>query len=151
MVAVSRHFIGVGVDDRELFLALSRVVEVDTNTTRNNVVVVSLEDIGWFIAAIGTESIVVARVDLAAERDLVQAQVTVNGVAAQVTALSPERVSQVDSGLWTQICNGELAAGNAISVVGVGCSAATAECASRDVGACRERVAFTTSTLQKGQ
>lgn len=98
MIAVNRHFVGVGVDNRELLLALASVVEVDTNATRHNVVVISLEDVSRVVATVGAESIVVARLDLAAERDLVQTQVTAHGVAAQVAALTPERIGQVDVG-----------------------------------------------------
>lgn len=149
MVAVNRHFVSVGVDNRKLLQVLAPVIEVDTNTTRNQVVVVSLEDVSGLVAAIGTESIVVARRKFVAQRDLVQAQVTVNGVAAQVTALTPERVAQVDSGLRTHVRQREEASGNAISVVSVGRSTATARRASSSVAASRERVTLATSTLKE--
>jgi hypothetical protein len=145
LVAVNGHFIGVGVNNGELLLGLSSVVEVDTNTTRNDVVVISLEDISRIVAAVGTESIVVARLNLAAERDLIQSQVTVNSVATQVTALTPERVSQVNGGLRTKRRNRELAASNAVSVSGIGSGSATARQARSNVAASRECVAFTTS------
>jgi len=72
--------------------------------------------------------------------------VTVDGGSAQITALTPERVSQVDSGERTHIGHREEAGGNAISVVAVGSSTTTARCASRDVATSGECVTLATST-----
>ncbi len=148
--ATKGHFIGVSVNNWELLISFSSVVKVDTNTTRNNVVVVGLKDISRIIATVRAESIVVARLDLAAEWHLVQTQVTVTSSGAtQVTALAPERVGQVHTGLISQVRHREDAARSAVGVGIVGNSTAATRWASRNVSASREGVAFTASTLQQ--